>query len=93
MKPIYTTIDFSLHKPEIGDRYIDRGQLYTVTGLSPYVTRDGRNIDLIVWRSLCAECGDEFEAKTPLVARSTSRRCMRHRKPGLSVNKRRRRRN
>ena len=60
------------------------GQVYEFVGREPYLTKDGREIALYVWRSRCASCGEYFEVKTSTAAARTfanvNRRCEMHRK-------------
>lgn len=47
---------------------------------------DGTEGLLTLWRSNCAECGEPFTARTPMVVTATpSRRCPKHRRKGVPV--------
>lgn len=62
------------------------GQRYTCLGSKPHTNRNGEIVTLVRWRSLCATCKKPFEAA--LVdgsSASLSRRCQKHKKPGVPV--------
>jgi len=64
-----------------------KGQLYRLTGLVDHTCRDGRETELQVWQSTCANCGEPFEFKMPPKVRAfaPNRRCKRCAKPGVRV--------
>jgi hypothetical protein len=56
---------------------------------SEYITQSGMCIDLVRFDALCATCGAPFSAKVTKTGwrrKNLSRRCERHRAPGLYVN-------
>jgi hypothetical protein len=56
---------------------------------SEYVTQSGMCIDLVRFDALCATCGAPFSAKVTKTGwrrKNLSRRCERHRRPGVWVN-------
>lgn len=56
---------------------------------SEYITRSGMCIDLVRFDALCATCGQTFMAKATKSnwrRKELSRRCERHRAPGIWVN-------
>ena len=73
-----------------------RGQKYTYCGVTPYIKADGTETLLLEWSSHCAECGASFKVLTTGRAgepiREPSRRCAEHRKRGVRVSPRRKRR-
>lgn len=59
-----------------------RGQRYELIGECPHVTRDGRAITLLAWRSHCLDCDEVFETTTAARApafKPGARRCAAHR--------------
>jgi hypothetical protein len=65
-----------------------KGQRYERVDTVTHVKLDGTAVPLAEWRSSCAECGDEFEIMTTTKRRSLqwpSRRCAKHRRPGIRV--------
>jgi hypothetical protein len=69
------------------DRVLD-GQPYWRAGTQPHVTRDGRNITLMVWRAFCAACGEPFTFTCTSGSFKPVRRCEAHRMPGIRVGSR-----
>lgn len=70
------------------DRRLYQGQFYWLVGYRPHVCRDGREIELEIWRSRCAECGEEFDFGWPINSKKPfgpSRRCAEHKAPGHRV--------
>jgi hypothetical protein len=62
------------------------GQRYELVRTDPYVRRDGTVVELLVWRSCCAECGAEYFARTASTARGgLVRRCRQHRSQGKKL--------
>jgi hypothetical protein len=79
----------------IGETRNYRGQLYKCVDAFPHVTRDGRDVMLLVIRSRCADCYQTFEiteTSNNFRRRSLLRRCESCRKPGVPVGPVRRRR-
>lgn len=76
-----------------GDEKLYHGQAYRLVGYRPHVCRDGRESELEIWHSHCAECGEPFECMRPvrsLKPFAPSRRCHEHAAPGRKVAKRKR---
>jgi hypothetical protein len=69
------------------------GQRYELVRTEPYTRLDGSETALSVWQSPCPVCGEAFEVRTPLRARrfEPNRRCLKHRRPGVRVNRRKKR--
>ena len=64
------------------------GQRYELVRTEPYTRLDGGHTTLAVWRPACPTCGEMFETRTPVRARRFScRRCPRHKRPGVRVNR------
>ena len=74
-------------------RIFDR-QLYTLVASEPHTRRDGRQTDLAIRQSHCAQCGQCFEFKHPAraVEFQPNRRCQLHKRPGVRVPPRRKQR-
>jgi hypothetical protein len=68
----------------LGARANWRGQSYELTAIKPYRRRrDGRETLLLVWCTLCLECGAWFEVTTPNRKLTyPNRRCALHKSPG-----------
>ncbi len=65
-----------------------RGQTYTFNSKRPHRTRDGREVDLLIYSTACPNCGCEFEiaaTRTAVKRRELSRRCRACRSPGVRV--------
>jgi hypothetical protein len=64
-----------------------KGQHYSLTGTVPHTCRDGRETELEVWRSTCANCGEPFDCMRPAKAKrfEPNRRCQKHKRPGQRV--------
>jgi hypothetical protein len=64
-----------------------RGQVYRLIGNRPHICRNGREVQLEVWQSRCAECGAVFtftrSAEQPDFM--PNRRCAAHKAPGRRV--------
>lgn len=60
-------------------------QVYRKVSERQHITRSGRETTLSVWSTVCAACGCEFEATSPLHAKKfePQRRCEAHRRPGV----------
>ena len=74
--------------PAIGSATDIGAQRFACVGVQPYVTRDGRDLELSVWEAPCAECGLPFRYLTPRrkePVRIDRRRCDLHRRPGKRV--------
>jgi rRNA maturation protein Nop10 len=67
------------------------GQPYELIRIEPYTRLHGSDATLLVWRSKCPTCGEAFEVRTPSRARrfEPNRRCQKHKRPGVRVNRRR----
>ena len=79
----------------IGETRNYRGQMYKCVDALPHVTRDERNVDLLVIRSRCADCWQTFEFRvTPYSfrRRRLRRRCEECRRPGVPAGPVRRKR-
>ncbi len=69
-----------------GKIIMQNGQRYTCVGSKPHKGRDGGTVTLVRWKSLCATCSKPFEAAyVDGAAPSLSRRCAKHKKPGVPV--------
>src|SRR6516164_3041009 len=66
------------------------GQRYELVRTEAYTRRDGSETTLSVWQSECPVCGEAIEVRTPKRARKfePNRRCRKHRRPGVRVNRR-----
>jgi len=71
----------------MSEDFFYKGHEYSFVCKRTHVTRDGRNIELNVYRTHCAACGEEFEtmAPPPSAGRYMTRRCSEHRRPGVRV--------
>lgn len=74
----------SPHRPldQRGRIEVYRGQRFDLIGERPHVTKDGRSITLLTWRSPCLDCGKPFEMTTVAHAptfKPNARRCTTHR--------------
>jgi hypothetical protein len=78
--------------PVTGTTVVYDGQRFQLIGREPHTRRDGVAIELLVWSSHCAECGDPITVKTPLNFGYPRRRCDEHRRPGYAVARKARRR-
>ena len=66
------------------------GQSYRLAGREPYTKANGQLIDLLVWESRCATCGNAFHVKTTTkVFKAPNRRCIACKTAGVRVKKRR----
>jgi hypothetical protein len=65
------------------------GQRYELVRAEAYTRRDGGETTLSVWLSECPVCGEPFEVRTLARARKfePSRRCEKHKRPGVRVNR------
>lgn len=77
-------IDFS-SDPVIGTIVMLDDQAFTLVGTEAYTRKDGKETSLLVWQAQCAECGEEFLGKSPLVTSGLTRRCITHSKAGIPV--------
>lgn len=71
--------------PAAGTAISYHEQIYNFVGAQPHTRRDGEATTLLVWRSPCARCGDQFEITTPLISSSPNRRCQACKAPGRKV--------
>jgi hypothetical protein len=79
----------------IGETHNYRGQIYKCVDAFPHVTRDGRDVMLLVISSRCADCKQDFEiieTSRNFRRRRLLRRCEYCRKPGVPVGRVQRRR-
>jgi hypothetical protein len=64
-------------------------QRYECVGRRKHTTKDGRNIELLVFQSNCASCGNQFELAIGEKALETNfspnRRCSNCKQPGKPV--------
>jgi len=67
-------------------------QKYLMVGSRLYDKSDGTRVPLLIWETRCPECDVVFECQTRLKEAWPNRRCPKHRRPGLAVKKRRKRR-
>jgi hypothetical protein len=55
--------------PAIGTVVRYQRRPYTLIGAEPYTrSRDGVLICLLIWKTYCAQCGREFQTRTPMTA-------------------------
>lgn len=75
--------------PINGRTFKRQGQTYRRIGIVPHICRDGREIELAIYESGCADCGRTFTCKNvrQVRARSLNRRCDEHHRPGLHVSR------
>jgi hypothetical protein len=74
--------------PDIGQTRLYRGQMYECVDAFPHVTRDGRNVMLLVVKSGCVDCHQAFEfwvTSNGFLRRRLLRRCEGCRRPGSPV--------
>jgi hypothetical protein len=64
--------------PAIGTVLMLDKQAYELTDTRPYQRADGNMTTLLVWRSICPKCGDEFEATSTMRGSPPRRRCHAH---------------
>lgn len=73
-----------------GKRVAQNGQLYTCVGFKPYTKASGEIVTLVRLLSACATCRKSFEAAVPDGSTASfSRRCQKHKKPGVAAKRRR----
>lgn len=53
---------------DLGDSIKVRRRIYTYVRTEPHTTQDGREVELIVWKSKCRECKASFEVKAVKLA-------------------------
>jgi hypothetical protein len=72
-----------MSSPDQTERIHD-GQRYELVGRIPHTCKDGRQTELLTWRSACARCGAPFEFTPPAGAAkfAPNRRCQKHKRPG-----------
>lgn len=58
-----------------GSEVEHNGQRYTVFSIDPYVTKDGREIELYKLHSSCRSCGATFSVRVAVNARYWNARC------------------
>ncbi len=69
----------------VGSKFTIRGQSFELVAIEPYQRADGRATVVLVWNSMCWECGAPFEAtssRSMLKAGYLTRRCKAHRRVG-----------
>lgn len=75
--------------PKIGDKILVDDQVYLVAGRATVVRKmDGRRVPVWELETRCPVCGDAFrlvEGRHSLAKREFTRRCPKHRKPGVRV--------
>lgn len=71
----------------IGTIRMHEGQRFWVANTSTYRRPDGTLAVLLLWASLCPECGQQFEFTAPAAASKfqPNRRCIKHKRPGCRV--------
>lgn len=84
------TINFKIIPPT-GTMLMLQDQKYLMVGSRLYDKSDGTRVPLLIWETRCPECDVVFECQTRLKEAWPTRRCQKHRKPGLAVKKRRKR--
>ena len=85
-EPAQSWRDLLSSTPERGTIATVDGQRFELVRTDPYVRRDGSVVDLLVWRSWCAECGDEYFVRTSSTAQGgVVRRCGQHRRQGKKL--------
>lgn len=77
-------------EPTIGELIMLDGQRYELIGIEPYERKNGVQSHLLEWESHCADCGQRFTIKTGRSIKHLNRRCDLHKKSGVPVAKRRR---
>jgi hypothetical protein len=75
---------------EHGQRFKARGRRYLILGTKDHWTRDGRYVEMIRYRAVCANpgckrCFDAMTTKTRMRRGQLNRRCERHHAPGSPV--------
>ena len=75
-----------VNTPQPGFMMAIDGQVFEFIKNTPHTKRDGQSTTLMTWKTLCAECGDEFISASPFGRIPETRRCATHRKPGVRVN-------
>lgn len=72
---------------KIGQVLKQGGQSYRLLKIEPYQRRDGTQTTLLLWSGECAECGCDFETRSPIEPKWISRRCDEHKAPGRPASK------
>jgi hypothetical protein len=63
-----------------------KGQRYELIEFRPHIRRDRRPTVLLIWRSQCPSCGEDFVTATPQRKfKEPTRRCWLHAHPGKRV--------
>src|SRR5688572_6794487 len=68
--------------PEIGGKVAVGGRSFRLLGREPYVRKDGRATELLLWQGACTVCGAAFYLKSgpwPKLVNLNAVRCMPHR--------------
>jgi hypothetical protein len=68
-----------------GEMRFYKGQAYFCAGFKDHERRDGTELTLILWQSLCAVCQKQIEFTAPMHSEKIypTRRCKKHRAPGI----------
>ena len=61
--------------PNAGDQFQIEGRNLRARGHRPHVTRDGRDIVLIEWTGVCAQCRQDYDFATTLDTSRGAKRC------------------
>jgi hypothetical protein len=62
----------------LGEVILAAGQEYWLDRWDPYIRRAGSKTKLAVWIGQCADCGAEFECRSPWGVPPTTQRCRLH---------------
>lgn len=70
-----------------GDMRTYKGQTYFCTGTKDHERRDGTELTLICWQSLCLVCQKQIDFTAPFHSEQIYpvRRCKKHRQPGVTT--------
>ena len=61
--------------PNAGDRFTIEDRNLICLGNRPHITRDGREIVLIEWTGVCAQCRKDYDFATTLDTARGAKRC------------------
>lgn len=77
---------------EFREEWAYDGQLYWLHSVANHVKANGEKIQLAVWGSHCAKCGEMFLFKMPMngYPKKPNRRCDKHKRKGKMVSRRER---
>ena len=76
--------------PPVGTVISFSEQTYKLVGTRPHCTLAGKETLLLLWRSACPECDQNFIYETSLKFSGPNRRCELCVRPGVRVSKRQR---